>query len=294
MANHVHEHNTPNADNRAGTLYLVATPIGNLADMSFRAVEVLRKVDCIACEDTRHSRKLCSHYSITTPLISYYREKEQQRADQILGMLQAGKDIALITDAGTPALSDPGAVLVRLVRAAGIPLTAIPGASALTTALALAGLGESSFYFGAFLPATTKARQQALRNLISSSCPLIFYEAPHRIHACLQDMLQIFGDRQALLFRELTKLHEEHMPGSLSQLCTRVEHGVKGELVLVVAGCDKTSVEERPQDITAILRWHKDELGSTLKEAVSETAAELGLPRTRIYRAALALWQDKE
>ncbi|NLZ16951.1 MAG: 16S rRNA (cytidine(1402)-2'-O)-methyltransferase [Desulfobulbaceae bacterium] len=294
MVNHAREHTAPNADIRTGTLYLVATPIGNLADLSFRALEVLRKVDLIACEDTRHSRKLCSYYGIATPLISYYREKEQQRADQILGMLQAGKDIALITDAGTPALSDPGSVLVRLVRAAGIPLTAIPGASALTTALALAGLGESTFYFGAFLPATTKARQQALRSLLNYSCPLIFYEAPHRIHVCLQDMLQIFGDRPALLFRELTKLHEEHLSGSLSQLCMRVEHGVKGELVLVVAGCDQVSAGERPQDITAILRWHKDELGSTLKEAVSETAAELGLPRTRIYRAALALWQDKE
>ncbi len=277
----------------AGILYLVATPIGHLADMSFRAVDVLKSVDRIACEDTRHSRTLCNHYGITTKLVSYYREREQQRASQLLALLQEGRDIALITDAGTPALSDPGAVLVRLAREAGITVTAIPGASALTTALSLAGLGASEFYFGAFLPATTMARQQALRKLTGCTCPLIFYEAPHRIHACLQDLLQIFGERQAQLFRELTKLHEEHLLGSLSQLCKRVEHGVKGELVLVVAGCEKAAAAG-PEDIAAMLRWHRDECGSTLKQAVSETAQELDLPRTRIYRAALALWQEKE
>lgn len=278
---------------QTGMLYLVATPIGNLADMSFRAVDVLKNVDCIACEDTRHSRTLCSHYGISTKLVSYYREKEQQRAGQLLALLQEGKNVALITDAGTPALSDPGAVMVRLARETGIRITAIPGASALTTALALTGLGASDFYFAAFLPATAKARQQALRKLAGYACPLVFYEAPHRIHACLQDMLDIFGERQAQLFRELTKLHEEHLTGNLSQLCERVAQGVKGELVLIVAGCSAAPAAG-PEDIAAMLRWHRDECGNSLKQAVSETAKELDLPRTRIYRAALELWQEEE
>ncbi len=277
----------------AGTLYLVATPIGHLADMSFRAVETLRAVDCIACEDTRHSAILCRHYGIDTPLVSYYREKERQRAEHLLAMLLAGKNIALITDAGTPGLSDPGAVLVRQARAAGLAIRAVPGASALSTALSLAGCAASDFYFGAFLPATTKARQQALRALSAHSCPLIFYEAPHRILACLQDMLFLWGERQAQLFRELTKLHEEHLSGSLTELCRRVAPGIRGELVLVVAG-HSAEQGERPEDLDSLLRWYKEERHSTLKEAVREIAADLGLPRSQVYRSALALWQDEE
>ena len=203
------------------------------------------------------------------------------------------RQLANATDAGTPALSDPGAVLVRRAREAGITVTAVPGASALATALSLAGLGASDFYFGAFLPATAKARQQALRKLADFSCPLIFYEAPHRIHVCLKDMLEIFGERQAQLFRELTKLHEEHLFGTLSELCQRVAQGVKGELVLVVAGCEQTPAAG-PEDIAAMLRQHRDVCGSSLKEAVSETAQTLDLPRTRVYRAALGIWQEKE
>lgn len=280
-------------DSQTGILYLVATPIGHLADMSFRAVDVLKSVDCIACEDTRHSRTLCRHYGISTKLVSYYREKEQERASRLLNLLLERKNVALITDAGTPALSDPGAVLVRRAREAGITVTAVPGASALATALSLAGLGASDFYFGAFLPATAKARQQALRKLADFSCPLIFYEAPHRIHVCLKDMLEIFGERQAQLFRELTKLHEEHLFGTLSELCQRVAQGVKGELVLMVAGCEQTPAAG-PEDIAAMLRQHRDVCGSSLKEAVSETAQALDLPRTRVYRAALGIWQEKE
>lgn len=277
----------------AGTLYLVATPIGHLADLSFRAVEILRTVDCIACEDTRHSAILCRHHGIATPLVSYYREKEQQRARQLLAMLQAGQNIALITDAGTPGLSDPGAVLVRQARAAGLDIRAIPGASALTAALALAGLEAGDFYFGAFLPATSKARQRTLRSLASLPCPLIFYEAPHRIHACLRDMLLVWGERQAQLFRELTKLHEEHLSASLTQLCQQVADGIKGELVLVVAGCEAVA-SERPEDLDSLLRWYRDERHSTLKQAVREIAADLELPRSQVYRSALALWQEEE
>ena len=281
----------PSPDPQAGTLTLVATPIGNLADMSFRAVEALKKADCIACEDTRHSRRLCAHYGISARLISYYREKERERGAQLVQLLRAGRNIALITDAGTPGLSDPGAVLVRLARAAGITVTAVPGASALMTALALAGLESHDFYFGGFLPATSAARQQCLRRLAPLPCPLVFYEAPHRIHACLQVLCTVFGGRQAQLFRELTKLHEERLAGALPELRDRVAAGLKGELVLVIAG-HAGQLTAGAEELAAMLRWHRDECGASLKEAVNATAQALALPRTPVYRAALALWQE--
>ena len=277
---------------RPGTLSVVATPIGNLADLSFRALETLKNADCIACEDTRHSRTLCARYGIATKLVSYYREKEQERAAQLLTLLQEGQNIALISDAGTPALSDPGAVLVRLARAAGIPVTAVPGPSALMTAIALAGLEDTAFYFGGFLPATSTARQQALRKLAALPCPLVFYEAPHRIRACLADALAVLGDRQTQLFRELTKLHEEQRTGSLSELVAQLGDPVRGELVLLIAP-GKSSPTDSRKEMTALLRQYREE-GASLKQAVSETAKTLDLPRTPVYRAALALWQDQE
>lgn len=277
---------------RPGTLSVVATPIGNLADLSFRALETLKNADCIACEDTRHSRTLCARYGISTKLVSYYREKEQERAAQLLALLQQGQNIALISDAGTPALSDPGAVLVRLARAAGIPVTAVPGPSALMTAIALAGLEDTAFYFGGFLPATSTARQQTLRNLATLPCPLVFYEAPHRIRVCLADALAVLGDRQAQLFRELTKLHEEQRAGSLSDLAAQLDDPVRGELVLLIAP-GKSSPADSRKEMTALLRQYREE-GASLKQAVSETAKTLDLPRTPVYRAALALWQDQE
>ncbi len=277
---------------RPGTLSVVATPIGNLADLSFRALETLKNADCIACEDTRHSRTLCARYGISTKLVSYYREKEQERAAQLLALLQEGQNIALISDAGTPALSDPGAVLVRLARAAGIPVTAVPGPSALMTAIALAGLEDTAFYFGGFLPATSTARQQALRKLAALPCSLVFYEAPHRIRACLADALAVLGDRQAQLFRELTKLHEEQRTGSLSELVAQLGDPVRGELVLLIAP-GKSSLADSQEEMTALLRQYREE-GASLKQAVSETAKTLDLPRTPVYRAALALWQDQE
>ena len=273
-----------------GTLYLVATPIGNLADLGLRALEVLKSVDCIACEDTRHSRGLCARYGITTPLFSHYRERERERAARLLAMLQEGKNIAVISDAGTPALSDPGSVLVRLARAAGITVRAIPGPSALTTALALAGLEESRFYFGGFLPPTRHARLRALRQLAALPCPLIFYEAPHRIGACIADMLEAFGDRPAQLFRELTKLHEEHLTGTLSELGRRAAAGMKGELVLLVAGHE--AAPPGPDELAALLRRLRAD-GSSLRDAVGEAAGTLGLPRGEAYRAALSLWEEQ-
>ena len=276
-----------------GQLILVATPIGNLSDLSFRAVEILRNADFIACEDTRHSGILCRHYGISTPLISYFREKEQQKAQHILTLLQSGKTVALISDAGTPAISDPGAILVRLAQEAGIQVISIPGPCALTLSLSLAGLKESSFYFGGFLPSTAQARKQALRELILYPCPLVFYEAPHRITASLQDMLEVLGNRQGQLFRELTKMHEEHLRGTLQELVDACQQKTKGELVLLVSG-NKQSTSPRPEDLESLLRWHRHEKHNTLKEAVAGIAADLGIPRTQVYKKALSVWQEEE
>ncbi len=276
-----------------GTLYVVATPIGNLGDISPRAVRILEEVHLVASEDTRHTGRLLRHLGIRTPLTSYYREKEQHKAGLLLRRLQAGEDIALVSDAGTPGISDPGAVLVRLARAHGIPVVPVPGPSALTTALSAAGLTDSAFYFGGFPPARREARRKYLARLAALPCPLVFYESPHRIGRCLADCLEILGDRPALLFRELTKLHEECMQGTLSQLLDRAGERIRGELVLIIHGAPETA-PDRPADIDDLIRWYRDRAGTSLKDAVRRMASDLGMPRSRLYRRALAIWNEND
>ena len=225
----MHQISPENKDNaQKGRLYVVATPIGNLGDLSRRAIETLTVVDLIACEDTRHTKNLCRHLQISTPLTSYFREKEQEKAEQLLQMLQAGKHIALVSDAGTPALSDPGAVLVKKARAAGIEIIAVAGPSAITAAVSIAGLTQTSFFFGGFLPANKTERQKFLRSISNLPFTLVFYESPHRISATLTDMELVLGNRPVQLFRELTKIHEECLQGSFSSLNDHVKNGVKG------------------------------------------------------------------
>jgi len=284
-----HNH-TVNLNRNPGTLFIVATPIGNLEDISGRARRILKEVSLIACEDTRHSKKLLNHLNISTPLTSYYREKEQHKAEILLKALQDGRDIALISDAGTPALSDPGAILVRLVRTAGIKVVPIPGPSALAAAVSAAGIQEHGFFFGGFPPAKKGPRRNLFKSLATLPFPLIFYESPHRIQNCLQDCLSIFGDRRAFLFRELTKIHEQCLDGALSQLLEQVKDGVRGELVLIIQPASN-SVEEKPDDLNELLTWYKDQPGMRLKEAVQRIAADLDLPRTRVYQTALEIWR---
>lgn len=273
-----------------GRLYVVATPIGNLGDISLRAIETLRTVDIIACEDTRHTKNLCRHLDITTPLVSYFREKEHSKAEQLVVQLLAGKNIALVSDAGTPGLSDPGAVLVRRSRAAGIESIAIAGPSALAAALSIAGLEQTSFFFGGFPPANKNERKQWLKQLSPLPFPLIFYEAPHRIAASLLDMVEQLGNRQALLFRELTKIHEECLNDTLSGLADRVGSGVKGELVLIVNGAQLAV--PKPDNLEPLLLWYRDEMHATLKDAVGNIARDLDLPRSQVYKLALQIWKD--
>lgn len=280
---HVH------AEQNRGTLHIVATPIGNLGEVSQRMKEVLAAADLIACEDTRHTRKLLSHLKISAKLISCRRENEQEQAAALVARLRAGENVALVSDAGTPGLSDPGAVLVRAARAAGLAVLPVAGPAALTAALSVAGLEGSGFYFGGFPAAKKSERRRQLAALKTLPWPLIFYEAPHRIEATLEDCLEVFGDRQAQLFRELTKLHEEHLAGPLSELLERLRGKVRGELVLIVSGCGAAHGKEKPDNLDELLLWHRQQ-GSSLKDAARQTAADLDLPKSQVYQQALALW----
>ena len=273
-----------------GTLYVVATPIGNLEDISRRAIRVLSEVSVIACEDTRHTRKLLSHLQISTPLTSYYREKEQFKTEQLLKKLVAGEDIALVSDAGTPALSDPGSVLVKEARTMDIEIIPVPGPSALTAAISAAGLKENGFFFGGFPPAKKGERKSFFKSLSSLPYPLFFYESPHRIKSCLKDCLEIFGDRQALLFREMTKMHEQHYRGTISDLIDQLGGKIKGEIVFLVYAAP-VSQENKPDNLAELILWYKNKTDMSLKDAVRNIATDLDLPRNKVYQEALSIWK---
>jgi len=275
---------------QSGTLYIVATPIGNLDDISSRATTILNTVSLIACEDTRHTRKLLNHLAVQTPQTSYYREKEQYKTEILIKKLLDGHDIALVSDAGTPALSDPGSVLVRQTRSEGINIVPIPGPSALTAAISAAGLEGNGFFFGGFPPAKKGARRTYFQKLATLPYPLVFYESPHRIAHSLRDALAIFGDRHALLFRELTKIHEQCIDGLLSHLLERVKNGTKGELVLIIHGIKETTVD-KPDNLKELLTWYHDQPDMTLKDAVRHIANDLNLPRNQVYQEALSIWK---
>ena len=249
----------------AGTLYLVATPIGNLEDITHRAVRVLGEVDVIACEDTRHTKKLLNHYGINTKTISYHEHNERERAAELLELLKSGKDIAVVSDAGTPGISDPGFRLTRIAIENGVSVVPVPGANALITALIASGLPTDEFFFGGFLPARSGARRARLAELRSTPATLIFYEGPHRIAATLKDAHEILGEREAVVARELTKIHEEFARGRLSELATRFSsaENARGEMVLmidrtVIAGED--SEGKLAQTITALVAQFEEKV----------------------------------
>ena len=226
-----------------GVLYIVSTPIGNLEDVTQRALRVLGEVDLIACEDTRHTRKLLTHFGINTPTVSYHDHNERERAEELLRRLQEGSDIAIVSDAGTPGINDPGFRLVRAAIDNDVSVVPVPGPSALIAALVSSGLATDEFFFGGFLPAKSNARRARLTELRSLPATLIFYEAPHRIVAALRDAYDILGSRNAVVARELTKLHEEIARGQLSDLVTRFANNEKtrGEIVLLI---DRAGVSE--------------------------------------------------
>jgi 16S rRNA (cytidine1402-2'-O)-methyltransferase len=273
-----------------GTLYLVATPIGNLQDITFRAVETLRAVDLIACEDTRHTQKLLNHFSIKNRLVSYHEHNETQRAAELAEMLASGKSIAVVSDAGTPAICDPSFRIVEKANEIGAPVVPIPGAVAFVNALIVSGLPTDSVFFGGFLPSRRSERIRRLEEVREIPATLVFYETPHRLEKSLADALEIFGDRRAALARELTKLHEEIVRGPISEIFEKISgNPLKGELVLVV---DRKSNETKRLDVNkaGTLKFRLTELeseGLERKAALKKLAKEFGLSRSEVYRRLL-------
>jgi len=273
-------------------LYIVATPIGNLADISARAIEVLSSVDVIAAEDTRHSKYLLQHHGIETSTISLHEHNEQQRSELLLTRIAAGESIALISDAGTPLISDPGYRLVNMAREQGFKVIPIPGACAVIAALSASGLSAERFAFEGFLPPKSTARRQALQSLENEPRTMIFYESPKRMVASLQDMLTVFGgERKACLARELTKMFETIVTLPLAELVDVVINDAnhqKGEIVLLVEG-QSTVVDRDEAEEVRVLQILLDEV--PLKQAAAITASILGIKKNKAYEMALKLQQ---
>ena len=273
----------------AGTLYVVATPIGNLEDITLRALRVLKEVDLIAAEDTRHTQKLLSHYDIPTPLTSYYDQIEARKAPTLIAKLQSGNTIALVSDAGTPGISDPGYRLVKGAIEAGIQIVPIPGASTLTALLSIGGLPTDRFVFEGFLPAKKGQRQKALQRLKEEERTLVLFESPHRLADLLADLEQICGDRQIVIGRELTKLFEEVLRGTVSALRvflqTRV---VKGEVALLVAGWSAEGKSIAELSLAEVIQVLVEERLS-LKEIAQVLSERRGIPRREVYALGVRL-----
>lgn len=274
----------------AGTLYLCATPIGNLGDMTPRVVETLNMVDVIAAEDTRNSIKLLNHFDIHTPMTSYHEYNKVEKAHQLVGQLATGKNIALITDAGTPAISDPGEVLVRMCLEQGIPVTSLPGPAACITALTLSGLPTRRFCFEGFLPAEKKEKAAVLQELSQESRTMILYEAPHHLVRTLEELYQALGQRRVTLCRELTKRFETVMPTTLEEaLAYYRQQEPRGEYVLVIEG--KSLEQKRREDIAAWedmsiedhMAYYRGQ-GMDEKAAMKQVARDRGVGKREIYQ----------
>lgn len=276
-------------------LYVVATPIGNLADISERALTVLRSVDLIAAEDTRHTRQLLMYFTINKPLFSVHDHNEHQRVEKVLADLASGLSIALVSDAGTPLISDPGFVLVQAVRQAGFKVVPVPGPCAMVAALSAAGLATNRFCFEGFLPAKSSGRKKQLQTLLNEPRTMVFYESPHRIVECLNDLQAVFGpDRLLTLARELTKTFETILSGSIEQIITWVQadpNQQRGEFVLVLAGAPEQEESESLQIAAEqVLKLLLEEL--PVKQAAALTAKITGQKKNALYQQALALQSD--
>ena len=281
-----------------GTLYLCATPIGNLEDMTFRVIRTLKEVDMIAAEDTRNSIKLLNHFEIKTPMTSYHEYNKIEKGHKLVQMLLEGKNLALITDAGTPGISDPGEELVQMCYEAGVPVTSLPGAAACITALTLSGLSTRRFAFEAFLPSDKKERQQVLEELKNDTRTVICYEAPHRLVKTLKELLEALGDRRITICRELTKKHETAWQTHIAETCEYYqENAPKGECVLVIEGRSREELKAEEQE-----QWeqmpleahmeHYESQGMDHKSAMKRVAKDRGVSKRDIYRMLLELGQS--
>lgn len=269
-----------------GKLYIVATPIGNLDDITYRAVKVLNDVDIIAAEDTRHTLKLLNHLNISKPLISYYKETEKIKAKSIINKIKEGKNIAVVSDAGTPGISDPGEEVIKEAINEGISIVPIPGACAAINSLICSGLCTKQFLFVGFLSAKKKEKREKLEGLRNFTSTMIFYEAPHKIEDTLTCMLEIFGDRRISIGREISKIHEEFIRGRISEILNKLE--TRGEMVIVVEGANKSDEElEKENRNEMSLEEHYDfylKQGLDKKEIIKKIAKDRGLTKNDIYQ----------
>ena len=269
-----------------GTLFLVATPIGNLEDITLRAIRILKEVDFIAAEDTRHSLKLLNHLGISKPLISYYKQKEASKSSYLVDELLSGKNIALISDAGTPVISDPGETVVSLAIENDIPVVPVPGPCAIISALIASGISANSFSFFGFLPVSKKEKFEKLETIKDYETTLVFYEAPHKLTATLEAMLEVLGDRSIVLCRELTKVHEEFIRGKLSDVISKLSEP-KGEFVLIVEG----NLHKKEESIAILNNLSLEEhykfyekQGFSKKEIIKKIAKDRGVAKNEIYQ----------
>jgi 16S rRNA (cytidine1402-2'-O)-methyltransferase len=271
----------------SGILYIVSTPIGNLEDITRRALRVLKEVDLIAAEDTRRTRQLLSYYGIHKPLLSYHEHNRRMREESLLEELRGGRNVALVTDAGTPGISDPGEHLVRTAVQESISLVPIPGPSALVAALSVSGLPTESFLFYGFLPSKPPARQKFLLSLKDRPETLIFYESPRRLRSFLEDAFRILGERQVMVAREMTKVYEEVYRGTISEVLKEFgEEEIRGEVTIVLEGSTVPARAEGPAVEEALELYYR-EMGLSMKEAIDRVAEELGVPKKDVYRESL-------
>ena len=281
--------------NGQGTLYVVATPIGNLGDITLRAIETLKSADAIAAEDTRHTSGLLSHFGISKKLIAVHEHNEQQSAEKLLVQLKSGDNIALVTDAGTPGISDPGAIVVKVVREAGIKVVPIPGVSAVVAALSASGITQNGFYFHGFLPASGAARRKILEQLKLQTVTLVLYEAPHRIVECVEDLAKVLGENRKITFcRELTKTFETIYTCLLNEASAWLQadsNQQRGEFVLLIEAAPIVEVEEISAEAQRVLKCLLAEL--PLKQAVALATEITNLKKNDLYEFALALKQAK-
>jgi 16S rRNA (cytidine1402-2'-O)-methyltransferase len=267
----------------AGAIYLVATPIGNLEDITLRALRILREADVIACEDTRHTRKLLSHFAIQKPLISCHEHNEAQRANELVERAQRGEAVAVVSDAGTPGISDPGFRVVQTAVEAGVPVVSVPGPVAAISALAASGLPTDSFLFVGFLPPKKSQRRKALESLKRQDVTLILYEAPHRIVETLEDVLQLLGDRPLVVAREMTKLHEEYLRGTVSALLKELQSRstLKGEMTVILGRGSPPQTSQKPlaERVAELIENN----GLPRMDAIKQAARERGLSKREAY-----------
>jgi 16S rRNA (cytidine1402-2'-O)-methyltransferase len=279
----------------SGTLYVVSTPIGNLEDITLRALKILKKVDLIAAENTRRTRELCSHYGIKRRLVSYHQHNSKSRGPELIEKLKKGSDIALVSNAGTPVVSDPGALLINSALGEGIRVSPIPGASAAIAAMSVSGLSADRFLFLGFLSSKANKRKKEIKDLLYEPVTMVFYEAPHRIKAMLKDLNDILGDRYVVILREMTKVYEEIIRGPVGLILEDFEdHMLKGEFTVIVAGKQKSGNEGLPTDKTRDMIKGLLQNNMGVKEAAERLSQEFGLNYRAVYREGLNIKKGME